>query len=319
MKGSRAVAAAKNALLVPLLLPSSCATYRQDALQPSSLVVPYDSSHDQIELAAVVKGQPVRLLLDTGVDPSAIDLADARKLNLPLSEDPAGSAAGVGNANHPIYPSQIVDLQLGGVSLGNVDAAAMDMSALQRAGRAEVDGVLGYSFISSRVLLVDYPRDRLFIFADSDSALAWARRCARRHRIPLATVPGDTIPVIPHFRFGESTAPVSIDTGSGQTIGLLKSALRLPSLVMGLDPGPAITITGARGTAQVASGRLKVPIGFGPFNLPQGQPVHVRPDEGSSQTRVANVGNRTLKQMGISLLLDYPRHRITFLGDCRVR
>jgi hypothetical protein len=306
-------------MLFPLLMQGACATDLRQSQSEAALVLPFDSSNDQIELMAQVNGRVVRVLLDTGVDPSVIDLSTARRTNLPLSAAPIGEAAGVGDSKQPIYGSEIIDLNLGGRSFGNVDAAAMDMSGLQRGDRPKVEGILGYSFLRGRRLLIDYPGARVVIFSDESQAAAWERRCSKQHKMVLKSFSGDTIPIIPDFRFGQSTAPVSVDTGSGQSIGLLQSALQLPSLIGGIEPGPDTTVVGARGPTTVPTGKLRVPIGFGPFNLPEGQLVHLRRDQGSTQTRVANLGNRTLKQMQISLMLDYPQNKVSFLANCRFR
>ena len=124
------------------------------------------------------------------------------------------------------------------------------------------------------------------------------------------------MPIIPNFRFGPSSAPVSLDTGSSQSIGLFQSALRLPALRNGISLGEDISMTGARGTVRAPAGTLRVPIGFGPYRLQAGQAVHLRSDEEASAGRVANVGNRTFRAMGLSLLLDYKSGRISFMRGC---
>ena len=48
------------------------------------VTVSFDFSRHAIELTATVKGKPINVLLDTGVNPSVIDLGRATALGLPL-------------------------------------------------------------------------------------------------------------------------------------------------------------------------------------------------------------------------------------------
>jgi len=62
------------------------------------LTVPFDFSRHAIGLDVTVKGAPLYMILDTGVDPSAIDLKRAEALGLPIQRDNAGEASGEGDA-----------------------------------------------------------------------------------------------------------------------------------------------------------------------------------------------------------------------------
>src|ERR1700710_166279 len=126
------------------------------------LTVPFDFSRHAIGLDVTVKGAPLYMILDTGVDPSAIDLKRAEALGLPIQRDNAGEASGEGDAKSAqIFGATIDGLVIGGRAFGAVDAAAMDMSTLSARYGRSLDGVLGYSFLSSRIVLIDYPHSTL--------------------------------------------------------------------------------------------------------------------------------------------------------------
>jgi hypothetical protein len=73
---------------------------------------------------------------------------------------------------------------------------------------------------------------------------------------------------------------------------------------------------GARGASTVEDFTLNEPVGFGPFTLPSGQKVFVHNQEGSAETRVANIGNTLLADLKIRMLLDYRSRSMTFYGSC---
>ena len=78
------------------------------------LVMPFDFSRQAIVLEVTVSGAPLSVMLDTGVDPSVIDLARARDLGLPVDMHDGGEVSGGGDAEHSeAYPSRIEELSIG--------------------------------------------------------------------------------------------------------------------------------------------------------------------------------------------------------------
>ena len=69
---------------------------------PSPLVVPFDFSRGAIDLEVKVHGQPLRMILDTGVDPSVIDLSRAQALGLKIDDADLEAVAGVVGADGPM-------------------------------------------------------------------------------------------------------------------------------------------------------------------------------------------------------------------------
>jgi hypothetical protein len=281
------------------------------------LTVPFDFSRHAIGLDVTVKGAPLYVILDTGVDPSAIDLKRAEALGLPVQRDAGGEASGEGDAKSAqIFAATIDGLAIGGRAFGSVDAVAMDMSTLSARYGRSLDGVLGYSFLSSRIVLIDYPHGTLTVLAQVADAVPLIAACRKRFSIPLRSYEGDTIPVIPQFRFGAVTAPITLDTGSNGSISLYGGALDLPGVRKGFVVTGRTTSTGARGDTQSDSGVLNLPVGFGPFTLPPGQSASLRAVAGSPDTRLANIGNKLFAAMKLKMLLDYKARQMTFYGDC---
>src|SRR5262249_28884102 len=78
------------------------------------LEIPFDFSHGELAISVMVKGHALHMLLDTGVDPSVIDLARARALGLQLGQEEGGGVSGTGSGQgSAVYP-----VTLGGLAIG---------------------------------------------------------------------------------------------------------------------------------------------------------------------------------------------------------
>jgi len=282
------------------------------------LTVPFDFSRNAIGLDVVVKGAPLYMILDTGVDPSAIDLARADALGLKVDRSAAGEASGQGDAKQAqVFPATIENLSVGGRSFATVDALAMDMSTLSASYGRKLDGVLGYSFLTDKVVLIDYAHRTLGILDRPGDATSSVRQCRKRWSVALRSFTDDNIPLIPNFRLGGAMAPISLDTGSNGGIELYQGALDLPGVRAALTEKGEASYTGARGKGKSKVYVLGEPVGFGPFTLPAGQTVNLYADKGSADTRLANVGNKLFAAMKLKMLLDYRARLMTFYSDCR--
>ena len=198
-----------------------------------------------------------------------------------------------------------------------VDALAADMGGLSAHYGRTLDGGLGYSFLTDKIVLIDYARSTLGILDAPADAAQTVSHCARHWSIALQTLADDNIPIIGDFRFGPAKAPISLDTGSNGGISLFPKALALPGLHGALVEKGKTIYAGARGEASTNTYVLREPVGFGPFTLPPGQLVTLRPAQDAGNTRAANIGNKLFAAMKLKLLLDYKSRAVTFYGACR--
>ena len=280
------------------------------------LEAPFSFARSEIDIKISVRGKTLNAIVDTGVDPSVIDIADAELLGLKVDRSNTGEASGFGEGRGAtVYPATIDGLIIGGRRFAAFDALASDTSPYSRPDQPRIDAVLGYSFLSDKIVLIDYVAHKLAILDNPGEARASVRSCRAHWRIPLKTF--ESYPVIPGFRFGDVTGPVTLDTGSNGGIGLFPAALDLTGVRGALVDRGASIHRGARGESKVETYALNQPVGFGPFNLPAGQQVDVRQQKDDSPGRVANVGNALLAELQIKMLLDYRRRLMTFYGDCR--
>ncbi len=276
------------------------------------LTLPFDFSHQAIGLQVSLNGTPLFALLDTGVDPSVIDIARAKALGLKVQTGDGGKGAGFGEGAAPtVFPTRIVGLAAGGRKMRAFDALATDLSALSQGFGRPVDAILGASFLADKAVLIDYVASTVTILRGGGVRLA--PNCRLRWSTPMYTI--DRFPMIPAFRFGEVSGPASLDTGSNGGVGLFQSALALPGLKAHLAPRGETVRHGFRGVSHAKLYAFGAPIGLGPFSLPAGQSVVLRPEAGSRR-RVANIGNAVFAAMGLRLLMDYPDRRIAAFGAC---
>lgn len=281
-----------------------------------AVTIPFDFSRSSIGLNVTVRDKPLYVILDTGVNPSVIDLSRAEQIGLQIDGHDGGDPSGFGEGKGAtVFPSSIDHLAIGGHLFAPFDALASDMTAISAHYGRKLDGVLGYSFLMDKIVLIDYPQQTVGILAAPADATPMAQSCRVHWTTPLRTI--DSFPVIPHFRFGSATGPLTLDTGSNGGISLYQSALTLKGVRGALSQESSVTFGGARGQGTAKTYALNATVGFGPFTLPAGAVVTLRKEKGSKTTRVANGGNALFAALKLKMLLDYRDRFITFYGDCR--
>ncbi len=107
---------------------------------------------------------PVWMELDDGTSPSAIDLDYARSLGLALKPG-AGSGTGFGTEKIAFYNTQAT--VAAGAASRSIDFSAAPLTGLTGPDGKPLAGVLGYSFLRNRILVIDYPKSEIRFAADS--------------------------------------------------------------------------------------------------------------------------------------------------------
>ena len=138
-------------------------------IKQTSIEVPFEFIHDSIVVQATVNGQgPFWMLLDTGADPSIVDLETAKNVGLQLAaKGQQGSGGGTGV--NPAYETVLPVVQLGGLSATHVDALGMDLSKLSSTLGRPIGGVLGYSLLKRRIVQIDYPSRKVRFYTVAPS------------------------------------------------------------------------------------------------------------------------------------------------------
>ena len=279
--------------------------------------VPFDFSQSEIGIDATVNGEPVFILLDTGVDPSSIDLQRAAALHLKIDRNAGGQVSGFGNTEQPTaFPTTIQGFAIAGHKFASFDALASDLSALSAKYGRRVDAFIGYSFLQDKIILIDYPQSTLYILDDPSAAPSAAGSCRQKWSAPMQLLEGENWPLIPRLRLGDAVISATLDTGSSGLITLYNGAVDMPGVRSALVQKGEVKSGGFNGEEKMNGYVFNKPIGFGPFELPPGTAMTLRDVKGSS-SNLANIGNKFFASMGVKMMLDYRHRTMTFFGDCR--
>ncbi|MHB8446724.1 MAG: retropepsin-like aspartic protease [Gammaproteobacteria bacterium] len=285
-------------------------------VQAATQTVPFDFSHRELGLNVSVNGKPLYVLLDTGVDPSVIDLGRAKALGLPVQYGQGGEGSGEGNGQAHVFPATIKALSIDGHAWGDVDALAMDMAELSKSYGKALDGVLGYSFLVDKTIVIDYPASTVALYTGSHPVDAAMKHCKLHYATPLGFANADDrIPVLPDFRFGDAKARISLDTGSSRGISLFPAGLDLMGVRDAIVHTGKVNGVGARGGFTGDRGQLQLSVGVGDFTHVAGSEVTLMPDQ-SKPGIAANLGNPIFADMQVKLVIDYPGKKLAIYGDC---
>jgi hypothetical protein len=249
--------------------------------------------------AAGPGGHALRVLLDTGTDPSAMDAGLARRLALRTG----GSGLGQGAASDEVPFTEVVLpwLRLGDLTIRDLFAPALDLSGLP----FQVDVVLGYNVLRQLSVRIDY-RQRLLTLAHPDVGA-------------LASSSGVTLPLVffEHFPAlrdltiaGRPIPLATLDTGSNAALTLGPDIATELGLRAGHDGVWLASGSGFGGGAAVLRGRHQ-PMRLGPFDLANVELDSTDALHGDlSRAGRANIGNRLLARFA-AIGLDYERRLLT--------
>jgi predicted aspartyl protease len=259
--------------------------------------VPFELVRSLIILTATLgDASDLHFLIDTGGDPSAVDLSAARRLGLPLDTTVSGEASGVGGGRVKIYPAKITRLRIGTLDIPEIEALAVDLSSVSRRLGLEVAGILGFSFLQDRIVEIDFPGRRLRLLSD---ARAYARDAIR---VPLKTTEDDRTPLLERVVYVNGRSlPVSLDTGSNLTLEVFPNARRVLGPALWEAEAKAGSVLGARGEAAVRHVEVDS-IAIGQWKL-ETRAVTLSDRSPDNATRMGNLGSGSL--LSFVLTLDY--------------
>ena len=279
---------------------------------PRALVVGFDPRHDQVGVDAVAGGVPLRLLIDTAVDPSVIDRMTAAALKLKQRGAEAEIEGAGSSASATGYESTIDALTISGTAYSSIAVIVADLSALRTRYDAALDGILGYSLLKEHAVIIDYPRNRLTIFRNSGAS---PLGCRRSYSVPLQFQSEDNrLILVLGLKIGGKQVPAFLDTGSSGGLRIEDQAPSVAAIRAMLPLGEASSSIGARGVEALRTGTLNVPVTLGPFRSLHTKVALVP----SSNPQVpVNIGNQFLRALGVRLLVDMPARRLGLYSDCR--
>jgi len=276
--------------------------------------IPLDIDGVHLFLPVRVNGAlPLWFIFDTGAPVTCIDREAAAELGFELTGQFTGG--GVGEEEVEVNLVRDASFALPGVEVTGQTVVALDLrSRLEaRAGR-EVDGILGYDFISRFVIEIDYLNRRLHL----TDPTGWTYT-GEGTEIPIWFLDGK--PVCQ----GSITPPggrpiecvIRFDTGSGGTFTFnrpfIESHNLLSALPKRIESGGGFGIGGA---SRRVLGRIEA-IGVG--NLVLRQPTCAfsldQKGIGANATHAGKLGGRILERFTVTF--DYDRQRIFLEPNAR--
>lgn len=127
--------------------------------------IPLEFNTVHIFLQANLQGKPLWFVLDSGAGSTVVNAVTARELGLEMAGSIEGRGAGEGSVDVQLIKNVSVEVK-GATSTATVDGqtvAAIDLTPVETLMGRQVDGILGYDFISRFVMTIDYHGARLHL------------------------------------------------------------------------------------------------------------------------------------------------------------
>ena len=274
----------------------------------SFIEVPFTFEHAQIILTVKINNKgPYSMLLDTGTNVSAVDLASAREIGLKVGTT-GFQGTGGGTDKNPAYMTELPLIQVGELVARDTVAAAIDLSKLsQRLGRS-IHGVLGYTLLKNRIVEIDYPRRAVRFYSSSPiGSSELKQKNANTIALPFRLV--DRIPIIDVYVNGKKITAV-VDTGSSLMFSLKPKAISRLGLQEEADRAQPDTAVGYNGEALVRNGKInRLSVGEIVLEMPDVTFLMkgMGHDDSSSE---GSIGNVFLKDFVVTF--DYTKKTVIF-------
>lgn len=193
--------------------------------------LPLKPGRNLVEIDATVSGRPVRAVVDTGAQFTAVDRALAEGLDLPRTLAAPVVAYGV-SGGPTLTHTVTLDLGVPGLHVPDVRAPALDLAALSAATGREFQLLIGRDVLREVVLEIDFGLDRMRLQRPEAYRIPPDAQV-----IPLA-IRGGGAPTVPVSIEGRPPVDLLLDTGASGWLALSEKAAEDSGL---LAPGRPVT------------------------------------------------------------------------------
>ena len=269
--------------------------------------IPFDFYRNEIVLQVSVNGKgPFSMMLDTGTDPSVVDLAWARTIGLKL--DSIGRQGdGGGTDVNLAYGTKLPLVEIGGLSARNIETAALDLSKISARLEKPMDGVLGQSLLSGRIVQIDYPNRVVRFYSESPFGQPASKQPNTAARTVLAFRYDGNVLIDDVLVNGKKVVG-NLDTGSNGSFDLTPAAVTYLGLEDDVSRAPASTDTGYNGASANRKGKLRN-VTIGGISVDNQDVTFFGKGMGRDRRRWGiNIGNVFLKDFVVTI--DYRRKLI---------
>ena len=263
--------------------------------------VPFDFVRNEIIVQVKVDGKgPFNMMLDTGTDPSVIDLATAKELGLKLSSA-GGPVSGGGTDKTLAYETKLPLVEAGGLTVKNVAAVTLDLSKVSERLGKPLAGVLGHSLLNGRIVQIDYPNHVVRFYSKSPFSNT-SKRTVLRFRYD------DNILIDDVFVNGKKMVG-NLDTGSSSSFNLTPAAVSYLGLEEEVNRARVSTSVGYNNASENREGKVSnITIG----GISVDSPAVIFFGKGTGRDKKpwgVNIGNVFLKDFVVTI--DYRSKLVT--------
>jgi len=220
--------------------------------QQAAVEVPFEFFRNEIIVQVKVDGKgPFNMMLDTGTDPSAIDLATAKELGLKLSGG-RGPVSGGGTDRNVAYETRLPLVDAGGLTVKNVAALVLDLSKISARLGKPLHGVLGHSLLNGRIVQIDYTNRVVRFYSQSPFAKGQVKTAKRT---VLSFRYQDNVLIDDVFVNGKKMVG-NLDTGSSGSFNLTPAAVSYLGLEEEVNRARVSTSVGFNNVSENREGKV---------------------------------------------------------------
>jgi predicted aspartyl protease len=291
--------------LLGLILGCCSCLSGRTAMTDRAVETPFELYRDSILVPVKVDGKgPFSMLLDTGVNPSGVDLKVAKEVGLKLASEGA-QATGGGADQNLAYETRFPVLEVGGLTEKNIETLAIDLSKTSAALGKPIHGVLGYSFLVRRIVQIDYPKRIARFYTASpfrDAAKPPSKRTTLTFRFH------DHI-LLDGVVVNGKRITANLDTGSNSGFQIAPAAVAALGLEADAERGASSQSVGINGLTLNHDGKVKS-IGIGTIQVDNPSVVFYGKGSGhDDEPWGIRIGNAFLKDFVVTI--DFQSNTIT--------
>jgi predicted aspartyl protease len=213
--------------------------------------VPFEFYHNEIIVQVKVNGKgPFNMMLDTGTDPSAVDLNTAREMGLKLQFLGKPGTGGGTDVNLTYY-TKLPLVEVGGLNVKTLEALALDLSKVSARLGKPLHGVLGHSLLNGRVVQIDYPNHIVRFYSQP----LFSKTANTPTRTMMSFRYSDNVLVDDVMVNGKKVV-ANLDTGSNGTFALTPAAVSYLGLDEDFNRAPVSTDVGYNGVSENRKGKV---------------------------------------------------------------
>jgi predicted aspartyl protease len=123
----------------------------------------FDVSKNIVFVTASIGGKLLKFCLDTGAETNAISSHASKAVLSTISVDRKSNLRGTGTTSVEVLFGIMNDFSFGGRQLKNMETIITHMDALNEAYGVQIDGMLGYNFLSNGAICINFVKRQLGI------------------------------------------------------------------------------------------------------------------------------------------------------------